>query len=923
MKPTTSYTETQRYASSQTPVWLFRLTLGSDTVLAASRAITVGAENYSPILAEVPSFEMRSERRFGPGGIIGTEAEITLNDLASVTGSIRDRLSQSRSIGAEGELMLLWVDAAGSWTPADVVTVAHGTVVDWTVRPGRIEIRLRDFVTTVWNRRIGRLLLPSMIGGAESPLLGEPMPIVIGRYDELRLLELLPGVSTRLRQALAVDAPAIQVTSIQGFPVVGIVQVGAELIQYTSVDVTEQTLGTPTDPVKRGQTLALHSTGEPVRSVPPGGFEWLVADHLCVSVADVTGDGVTLPAGDWTATNRSLGSETVQIVKMPLWPVTLRFSRTPSRRDVKRILGLDSFAIPASNTAFNAKLAIDDLKTSTSARLVAGNSLLVIELRTVLGAAGDLLGRFAGLHIVMRYSATRRWNPASQLRLRFVKGATLAELSVPRPIFDETGGSVAGAPGEEAEPVAIPLGVREVELDVGIALSDGDWNVFGDAPAAEMQVEFIPDTGDDTEIFVNSLNAEVSFYGQITASAVRDVRAKVEGWPDALGAVIENPADVAQLLLTHERFAARAPGEIDTPSLDALRTTLLAEGFTYARRISGGERLGDLLDGAGRECACWIRVGGAQIVFARAAVSPDVAQAVELLDDARALVPMAEAEHAQAEDAISTDCLVLTRPEPAAVDAQDVWRRCEDGDEGDGAIPTVFKLRWLDGRSEQALTALGERIWAAVREPFIRYRQEFVPGAAMLEPGDAITADRIQIGLVDAPGWIESVRMESGSRVAVVSRVVEAGMFCWQSGTSFIRVFGFGSRSTAYLSGVPVMSIERGGFLRLIGRLREDAGFAAGPFAQAVTASGGFIYFATGSGGVFTPFMRIGASGDVDLNGTLRESSTYGFLLDDSCLTAQAGLFRLSPRAQEAAFEFDTGGGVLHLAGTLSERCEL
>lgn len=908
MKPTTPFTETQRYASSQTPVWLFRLTLGSETVLAASRTITVGAENYTPILADVPRFEMRSERRFGPGGVIGTEAEVTLNDLASSAGSIRDRLGQSRSIGAEGELMLLWVDAAGSWTPADVVTVAHGTVVDWTVRPGRIEIRLRDFVTTVWNRRIGRLLLPSMIGGAESPLLGEPMPIVIGRHDELRLLELLAGVSTRLRLALAVDAPTIQVTSIEGFPVVGIVQVGAELIGYTSIDVTEQTLGTILDPVKRGQTLALHSAGEPVRSAPPEGFQWLVADHLCVSVADVTGDGVTLPAGDWTAENRSLGSEIVQIVTMPLWPVTLRFSRTQSRRDVKRILGLDSFGIPPSNTAFNAKLAIDDLKTSTAARLVAGNSLLAIGLRMTLGAAGELLGRFAGLHIVMRYSATKRWGPGSQLRLRFVKGTTLAELAVPRPLLEETDGT---------------LGVREIELDVGAVLTDGDWGVLGDAPEVEMQVEFIPDVEDDTEIFVNSLNAEVSYYGQITASTARDIRAKVEGWPDDVGAVIENPADVAELLLTHERFASRAPGEIDSPSLDALRTTLLAEGFTYARRISGGERLGDLLDGVGRECACWIRAGGAQIAFVRAEVSPDVAQAIERLDDARALVPMAEAEHAQAEDTLSTDCLVLTRPEPAAADAQGVWRRCEDGDEGDGAIPTVFKLRWLDGRSAQALTALGERIWAAVREPFIRYRQEFVPGAAMLEPGDAITADRLQIGLVDSPGWIESVRIESGSRVAVTSRVVEAGMICWQSGTSFIRVFGFGSRSTLYLSGVPVMSIGRGGFVRLAGRIREDAAFAAGPFAQAVTASGGFIYFATGSGSVFTPFMRIDASGDLDLMGTLRESSTYGFLLDDSCLSTEGGVFRLSPRAQEAALEFDPGDVILHLAGTLSEQCEL
>ena len=255
-------------------------------------------------------------------------------------------------------------------------------------------------------------------------------------------------------------------------------------------------------------------------------------------------------------------------------------------------------------------------------------------------------------------------------------------------------------------------------------------------------------------------------------------------------------------------------------------------------------------------------------------------------------------------------------------DSSTVWSRCADASQSEGSIPDRILLRWLDATEQGAAADLGQRIWASMREPVNLFDQEYPLGAALLEPGDSVTIAQDSLGLVDSPSWVESLEL-AGSRVRLRTRRPEAGEVCWQEDAqTFIRGFGFGHRLVLFIGGVPVGAITREGALRLRGRLTEDAGFAAGPFAGAIVHSGGYLYWSTGSGGSFDPFLRIDANGNAELKGAVREESVLAFTLDGECFGADAGSFRLMPDPAQGALEFETSSSVLHLANRLTEEIE-
>ncbi|MCH8333766.1 hypothetical protein IIC65_07520, partial [Candidatus Sumerlaeota bacterium] len=626
---------------------------------------------------------------------------------------------------------------------------------------------------------------------------------------------------------------------------------------------------------------------------------------------------------DWTSGLRRLGEEDAQVVTMSRWPVRLRFARTAGRRSATDILGPGVYDVAGANNALNPEQAIDTKLTSTAARLADGTGDLAFTIAAALGSEGTLLGRWSGASLRVRYSATKLWAPGSQLNLAFKQGASTFQASVPRPDPSEAQGQVEAPPGQEGDMVDTSLGIHEFEIDLAGAIAESTgWDALDVSPPTEMRVEFVADVDDDTVVFVHDLQLFVSYFAQLTAEPARTITARVEGWMDGAQEVIENPADVIELLLTDSRFAGLGSGEIDAADLSAIRSELASKGFTYARRIGGGQRLGDLIESAARESAVWIQSGGEKAGLARRGVSPPVAGSPETLDDTKSLDASAPARIVTPRGEVLSDCFTVVAGGEATGGEPKVWSRCADGSQGEGSIPEETALAWLDGREEGALAQLGGRILSAGREPEVGYTQSYPLGAIVLEPGDSVCADRAVVGLNAMPAWVESARTVSGSRVEIKMRGPEAGEFCWQEdGETFLRVFGFGARVTAYSSGLAMVSVEQGGRFVLRGRFREEANFSAGPFSGAVVHSGGFLYWSLGSGGSFTPFLRIDGAGNVDLNGTLREESALAFLIDGQCLSADATLFRLSPQGSEAALEFT--GGVLHLAGRMAEDLEL
>lgn len=905
MKNATAYTLAQRYAAAQSVVWLLKIDDGTSPWLAASRPITFEGQAYPARLAAPPRWSMRSARDFGVGGVVTTAAEVVVNDIAGVSGGLGERLGAAAPFQFEAELKLLWIDDPPTWIDADAVTLLSGLVTGWRQEPGRVGLELKDRVSAQSRKSVGRVLVPSMIPGETSSLAGQFLPIIFGRHDAVRLLELRAGVTTKLTSALDVHDDVIDVISVEGFPRSGTVQVGGELIQYSDVDAVANTLGTSELPITRGQEVKRHFEGDPARWAPPGGFQWLVADHPCASVDDVQADGEALAPADWTAGERTLGAIDAQIVTMERWPVRSRFSATARTQSAKSILSPAVYSVAPGSNALNPELAIDTKLTSTAAHLTEVSHKLAFAISGDLGTEGTLLGQWSGAAIRVRYSATQCWDAGSKLKVVFKQGAGESEVEIPHPDPSEC---VAGS----------PLGIHEFEFDLASAIAvQTGWAAFDVSPPVEMQVKFVA-SSDSTEILIHDLDLRIDYFAQLLSQEARRVTARVEGWELSPGQAAENPADVIEALLTDSRFGALAAGEVNTTSLSAIGSDLAALGYTFARRIADGRALLDLLDSAARESATWIRLGGEKVEFSPVSLAPEVGGSVETLDSSKALDPGARTWILDPTESRKSDCLTLVSAPLGGEQPQRVWSRCADGSPGNGSIPLKVKLDWLDGREEGALTHLGERLRWSMREPFKQYDQDYPLGAGLLEPGDSVASDLSALSLDQTPHWVESVLLKSATRIEVRSRGFETGPFCWQlDSQTFLRSFGFGSRMVLYLSGSPIAIVEQAGRLLLGGFLKEDVSFSAGPFATPIAENNGSIYWGTGSGAVYTPFARIDSSGNLHLKGTLREQSNLAFMIDGQCLGADALRFWLSPQGNAGVLEFISG--VLHLAGTLTE----
>ncbi len=576
MKPLSSAAETRRYSAAQTAIWMLTLTdlapVTPETFRAANLAISFDDDDYPAMISATPEWEMKSWREFGPGGIVGSKARVRLADL---NAGLSTWLGERNALGLSAELRLLQLESSGSFDVEDAVTMLKGIVVEVEREAAAITLTLHDPITVLESHRVARALNLIMTEGESSPLIGHILPIVIGRHEELELEELRPGIVGVLASDISSSATVIPLVSIADFPTSGVVQIGAEQISYSTVSTANQTLGTVASPATRGGSPTAHSEGDPVRLVPAGGFQWLVADHLCASVTNLEADGVPVSSSAWSLEVRALGDEDAHVVEMNAWPVAF---------------------------------------------------------------------------------------------------------------------------GKQA----------------------------------------------------------------------RTLTANVQGWPDGLGGCLENPADVIELFLTQPRFGGLASGDLDSTSLDAIWDELDAAGFAYARRITSELMLGEAVDSAARECAVWIRSGGSKVNFSRVAAELDSGDALETLDDTKAL----DADTSVILRPVSGsfrigDALELYIPAISGRDERVVWTEYASPAPTSGIIPARIRLDWLDGLSEDALDEIGERLWYFRRELLRRHEQSFPLGSIMLEPGDVALLDAPPLGLDEVPTWIESLAMKTANRIEV------------------------------------------------------------------------------------------------------------------------------------------------------------
>lgn len=431
------------------------------------------------------------------------------------------------------------------------------------------------------------------------------------------------------------------------------------------------------------------------------------------------------------------------------------------------------------------------------------------------------------------------------------------------------------------------------------------------------------------------------------------VTARVEGWPLAGGAPAVNPADLLEILLTHERFAALDPARLDAASFAAARAALASLVHSFARVIASPSALLVQLDSAAREAACWLRSGPARISLHRAGPVPPLA-AVALLDDDTALDPLRPAA-AEPEPVPLPRDLMLDRAgaDPALPGASMLPFLLEFDDlpapsPSEIRPPLLRRLDWLDGRSAPALEDFARRLAPWIAAPVSAASQRFLIAHAPLEPGDPVAASRPPLGLAFDPLWLSFVRTDGPASVELGLRGPLAAPARFASGSgSFVRVFGAGRRLAAAAGGEVQLRLSRLGHLKLAGELVEDAALPPGPLDESIALhagppADGALVFACGEAPAFTPFLLlapdgaglgIGAGAAMGLAGVVVElgpspAAPPGFVPPDlplppplgpACYETDASAATFAPHPESTAAYFDVAAAELLLAADLIE----
>lgn len=402
----------------------------------------------------------------------------------------------------------------------------------------------------------------------------------------------------------------------------------------------------------------------------------------------------------------------------------------------------------------------------------------------------------------------------------------------------------------------------------------------------------------------------------------RRLTARVDGLLDETDALIENPADVIARLLTDAHLGGLPADRLDADSFAALRAELEAVPCRFARRLGGRERLGELIDSAAFEAGLW--VAGDPIALRRLHALPHPAETVAALDPASALLSDAPATLASPDPA-PPDAVELVRTTPAAASFTAAYRY--PAAVAGGVQPRRLAVRWLDLDRGAAAAQAAERLWSHWREPLLTHVQHYPLGKALLQAGETIEWTDPALGAVKAPLWL--TRIETGieigpGRVRLALNGPWAGALCWQHDPfTHLRLLAFGSQLAVVIEGRVVALLDAQGNLRLAGRLREHADLAAGPFPGPIAFHEDRLYCNIGVNGVYAPFLALDASGNLELNGGLRETSTHIFHTGAGCHGADAAGFWLSPDPAHAVLEFEAATSILHLKGALIESLNL
>ncbi len=798
-------------------------------------------------------------------------------------------------------LRLLLRDRAGLAGAADAIDVFEGALRGAQTDSSTMRFEALDGLRHAARKPLGRILDGLSVASISRAALGKTAPWIFGRVEGARLIPLRETPQARLRAALRAEDGFALADTLEGFPTSGTIQIGGETMAYARLDGAIVGFGAPDAPLVRSAP-AFHSEGATLRLVPDGGFEFLVADHPCLSVSDIRADGALAGGGGISLALENIGGRLAQKAVFAAWPVRPRSGGEPSRLDLGGAGAEWSWRAAESNTAAGPLLAVDGRGAETAAAVSPGAARLALFFRRDLAAI-----RFEPIRQVrlrIRYSSNPLWRADSAAALGAWKNGATAALDLPRP----------AQAGELAE----------AELDLSaLARNWNGWGFFSDAGGwPEIRVDLATGPGDPAELRVADLAWTIDFDPPGERRMAGELTATVEGLCEG-EALLENPAEIVRFLLTDERAAGLAPERLDSASFAAEAARLRRQGIRFGARFEEPLPVETLLAWALFESGTDLVQSGRRLETRASGADPALADAQFALD-ASAILDSPPARRRSPARGLANDLTIFYGPDFSRggddrYRSRFRWTLQLEPNDALGRISAALRPRWLGNVGEGAVRALAEAIlerrrangWQAVARTPLR--------AIHLDRGDAVRFE--PFGAWPEPGRVAGWRCAEADALELRIELAREWALCWRLGPAvWMERKEGGTRSRLYIDGrlAAELSLARG--LAIAGEAAEEA---LEPFAMAEAAEydpqAKTLYFGAGGAGAFAAAFSIDAQGNLALAGEIREFAALEPVALNGCFEAGDGWFGWGTGAQAPAALYAAASRRLSLAGELRQ----
>lgn len=897
MKTLSALAESLRRQTACDVVWVVEIDWPSGTCACASSPLSLGDYTAAPLLKDfVRENGQRHDAQTGSTLPLDLLTAI-INNPTNANAPFLKLLEEYSALGLEMRLRVLFLDPpACSASAEDMLTVFSGRVRRCDAGQTEIRLEAEDAVSSAGSKVIGRTLNLEMVDGLPEESAGRMSPWVFGEAKGVPLLALQAAVETRLRTWLHARAPVIPVVSLEGFPSAGTIQVGEELIVYNSVDAQARTFGTLLQPVSRG-FYSPQRAGAGVRLVPAGGFEFLVADHPCQSVAEVLADGQAVDPQDYSAALETIGGHSAQKLVFSQWPTRTLTSGLPGQMILEGYKSTRHWFVQDSNTAVNALLAVDEEPVASHAAVGDGYSLLSLGILPSLGDTAERYGEIAAARLVVRYRADQTWGETTLFQLSVAKWGELATMDLPSPA--------------SAEEEAI------VALEIDAAPEYADWMFFKQDPL-NVAIEKVG-AASSHELRVLDIAWEIDHapYSEVRQAEV--LTATVSGLEQD-ESLIENPADVIHALLTHERLGGLPAAAIDAELFARTRAGMEARGYRFSRLIQSHETLGSLLRSALDECRCRLVASGERL---RLLLAEDEApQEMAMTLDENLVLEARSLGHSTAHTADPPSAVRVLYDADWAAPARERYAAGQScsiasiGPFGEEQIATIRAL-WLAGDASAAADLALHRL---------RTLRAIRPLARATLPLRAVHLDAADAIAVDLPGAraaasVAAIEQREAHRLDMRIALAPISARAWESEDFRVEIatdlsalsFWHGTRQLGRLC--------RDGALELRGQVIERA-FSALEAAEAVAidASRDWLVFAVEGVAGFEAVAALDSEGNLRLRGALREKAVLDPVAMTAWWTLDEAVFALGTGLEWPAAAYDAAADCLFLPGQAREK---